>query len=66
MKINADFLWYFHVVPSLVFFIYLPHSKLLHIFTSSMTVVSDRQKQLRKHRDSEIEDPELDSGHGSE
>jgi hypothetical protein len=41
------------VVPSLIFLIYIPHSKLLHIFTSSMTVVSDRQKQLRKDRDSE-------------
>lgn len=45
-KINADFLWYFHVVPSLLWIIYLPHSKLLHIFTSSMTVISDRQKAL--------------------
>ena len=44
IEINANFLWYFHVVPSLVFFIYIPHSKLLHIFTSSMTVISDRQK----------------------
>jgi len=44
IKINADFLWYFHVVPSLIWFIYIPHSKLLHIFTSSMTVISDRQK----------------------
>jgi nitrate reductase gamma subunit len=43
---NADFLWYLHVVPSLLFLIYIPHSKLLHIFTSSMTVVSDRQKAL--------------------
>lgn len=48
IKINADFLWYFHVVPSLIFFIYIPHSKLLHIFTSSMTVISDRQKELAK------------------
>jgi nitrate reductase gamma subunit len=46
IKIDADFLWYFHVVPSLVFFIYIPHSKLLHIFTSSMTVIADRQKEL--------------------
>jgi hypothetical protein len=46
MKINADFLWYFHVVPSLIWMIYLPHSKLLHIFTSSMTVISDRQKTM--------------------
>jgi hypothetical protein len=46
IKINADFLWYFHVVPSLIWFIYIPHSKLLHIFTSSMTVISDRQKAL--------------------
>jgi nitrate reductase gamma subunit len=43
IKINANFLWYLHVVPSLIFFIYIPHSKLLHIFTSSMTVISDRQ-----------------------
>ncbi len=46
LTIDADFLWYFHVVPSLAFFIYIPHSKLLHIFTSSMTVISDRQKDL--------------------
>ena len=48
IRINADFLWYLHVVPSLIFFIYLPHSKLLHIFTSSITVISDRQKELKK------------------
>jgi nitrate reductase gamma subunit len=48
IKINADFLWYFHVVPSLLWIIYIPHSKLLHIFTSSMTVISDRQKTLGK------------------
>jgi nitrate reductase gamma subunit len=48
IKINADFLWYFHVVPSLIWIIYIPHSKLLHIFTSSMTVISDRQKELAK------------------
>jgi len=46
IKINADFLWYFHVVPSLIWFIYIPHSKLLHIFASSMTVVADRKKEL--------------------
>ena len=46
IKLNADFLWYFHVIPSLIFFIYIPHSKLLHIFTSSVTVFSDRQKKL--------------------
>jgi nitrate reductase gamma subunit len=45
IKINADFLWYFHVVPSLIWIVYIPHSKLLHIFTSSMTVISDRQKE---------------------
>jgi hypothetical protein len=49
IKINADFLWYFHVIPSLIFFIYIPHSKLLHIFTSSMTVISDRLKALAKN-----------------
>ncbi len=46
IKLDANFLWYFHVVPSLIFFIYIPHSKLLHIFTSSITVVADRQKEL--------------------
>ncbi len=45
VAINADLLWYLHVVPSLIFFIYLPHSKLLHIFTSSITVISDRQRE---------------------
>ncbi len=48
MRVDADFLWYFHVVPSLVWFIYIPHSKLLHIFTSSITVISDRQKAFIK------------------
>ncbi len=48
VRINPDFLWYFHVVPSLLFFIYLPHSKLLHIFTSSITVLSNRRKELDK------------------
>jgi hypothetical protein len=48
VKVNADFLWYFHVVPSLIWIIYIPQSKLLHIFTSSMTVISDRQKVLEK------------------
>jgi nitrate reductase gamma subunit len=45
IKLNASFLWYFHVVPSLIWFIYIPHSKLLHIFTSSVTVFADRSKQ---------------------
>jgi nitrate reductase gamma subunit len=45
IRINADFLWYFHVVPSLIWFVYIPHSKLLHIFTSSVTVFADRSKQ---------------------
>ena len=48
IKINADFLWYLHVVPSLIWIIYIPHSKLLHIFTSSMTVFADRQKEGAK------------------
>ena len=48
IRINADFLWYFHVVPSLVWIIYIPHSKLLHIFTSSITVFYDRQKESGK------------------
>jgi nitrate reductase gamma subunit len=45
IKLNTDFLWYFHVVPSLIWFVYIPHSKLLHIFTSSVTVFADRSKQ---------------------
>jgi nitrate reductase gamma subunit len=45
IKIDANFLWYFHVVPSLVWFVYIPHSKLLHIFSSSVTVIADRSKQ---------------------
>jgi hypothetical protein len=45
LRINANFLWYFHVVPSLIWLIYIPHSKLLHIFTSSFTVLADRSKQ---------------------
>ena len=48
VKLNADFLWYFHVVPSLIWIAYIPHSKLLHIFTSSITVFSDRQKESGK------------------
>jgi hypothetical protein len=45
VQINAYFLWYFHVVPSLVWLIYIPHSKLLHIFTSSLTVLIDRSEK---------------------
>jgi nitrate reductase gamma subunit len=45
VRMHADFLWYFHVVPSLLWFIYIPHSKLLHIFTSSVTVIADRSKK---------------------
>jgi len=45
VKIDANFLWYFHVIPSLIWFIYIPHSKLLHIFTSSVTVLADRSKR---------------------
>src|SRR4030067_1774774 len=46
IKLDANVLWYLHVVPSLIFLIYIPHSKLFHIFTSSITVISDRQKAL--------------------
>ena len=42
VHMNADFLWYFHVVPCLLWLVYIPHSKLLHIFTSSVTVIADR------------------------
>jgi len=52
IKINADFLWYFHVVPSLIWFIYIPHSKLLHIFTSSVTVFADRLQQAHAPQES--------------
>ncbi len=45
MTVDPDFLWYLHVIPSLIFFIYIPHSKLLHIFTSSVTVIADRAKK---------------------
>jgi nitrate reductase gamma subunit len=44
ITINPHFLWYAHVIPSLVWFVYIPHSKLLHIFTSSVTVIADRVK----------------------
>lgn len=45
VTINPHFLWYAHVIPSLVWFVYIPHSKLLHIFTSSATVILDRSKE---------------------
>jgi len=45
ITINPHFLWYGHVIPCLVWFVYIPHSKLLHIFTSSVTVIADRVKQ---------------------
>jgi len=45
IKIDSNFLWYFHVVPCLVWFVYIPHSKLLHIFTSSFTVFADKSKE---------------------
>lgn len=44
ITINPHFLWYAHVIPSLVWFIYIPHSKLLHIFTSSVTVLLDKSR----------------------
>lgn len=45
INLNPHFLWYAHVIPSLVWFVYIPHSKLLHIFTSSVTVIADRAKE---------------------
>ena len=45
VRVDANVLWYLHVVPSLIWFVYIPHSKLLHIFTSSVTVLADRSKQ---------------------
>jgi nitrate reductase gamma subunit len=50
VRIDANFLWYMHVVPSLLWLIYIPHSKLLHIFTSSATVIADRAKQTHLAR----------------
>jgi len=47
IEINPHFIWYLHVIPSLIWLIYIPHSKLLHIFTSSVTVFADRLKQQR-------------------
>lgn len=55
ITINPHFLWYAHVIPCLVWFVYIPHSKLLHIFTGSMTVISDRQKALVKDHEKSIE-----------
>ncbi len=49
--INPHFLWYAHVIPCLVWFVYLPHSKLLHIFTSSVTVIADRAKKNQHAED---------------
>jgi nitrate reductase gamma subunit len=54
IKIDANFLWYFHVVPCLIWFVYIPHSKLLHIFTSSVTVVADRSKQKPMSQDTSL------------
>ncbi len=45
ITINPHFLWYVHVIPCLVWFAYIPHSKLLHIFTSSVTVMAERRKE---------------------
>jgi len=44
ITINPHFLWYAHVIPSLIWFVYIPHSKLLHIFTSSVTVLLDKSR----------------------
>ena len=62
IKINADFLWYFHVVPSLIWFIYIPHSKLLHIFTSSITVIADRQAQHSPVRNAGLARGRMEAG----
>jgi nitrate reductase gamma subunit len=50
ITLNANLLWYLHVVPSLIWFVYIPHSKLLHIFTSSVTVFVDRSKQTTQEK----------------
>ncbi len=49
ITINPHFLWYAHVIPCLVWFVYIPHSKLLHIFTSSVTVFVDRSRDKPYH-----------------
>lgn len=54
ITINPHFLWYAHVIPCLVWFVYIPHSKLLHIFTGSMSVISDRQKALVEEHEKRI------------
>jgi len=54
IKIDANFLWYFHVIPCLIWFVYIPHSKLLHIFTSSVTVIADRSKQKPMSQDTSL------------
>jgi nitrate reductase gamma subunit len=41
---RPEVFWYVHIIPGLLWFIYLPHSKLLHIFTSSVTVIADHVK----------------------
>lgn len=48
VTINPHFLWYAHVIPCLVWFVYIPHSKFIHIFTSTITVMADRAKQIQR------------------
>jgi len=45
LQSKSEVLWYAHIIPGLIWFIYLPHSKLLHIFTSSVTVVVNKIKE---------------------
>jgi nitrate reductase gamma subunit len=42
---RPEIFWYIHIIPGLIWFVYLPHSKLLHIFTSSVTVVANKVKE---------------------
>jgi len=45
LRSRPEVFWYVHMIPGLIWFIYLPHSKLLHIFTSSVTVIANKVKE---------------------
>jgi len=45
LQSRPEVFWYVHIIPGLIWFVYLPHSKLLHIFTSAATVVANKIKE---------------------
>jgi len=45
LRSRPEVFWYVHIIPGLIWFVYLPHSKLLHIFTSAVTVVANKVKE---------------------